>query len=247
MVFDGEELLEFAIRSIRDHIDFISVTYQETSYFGNKTTGLEELVKDLKDRKLIDQCIFYEPDFFISPKENELKLRNIGLQASREANCTHHISADVDEFYKGTELENAKTLFQDDDYDFSLASLDTYYKDPTFLIYPDQNLFTSFIHPVRNTYNKESAFPKYIEPTRRFTESKKVKIFKKEEIVIHHMSYVRKDITKKFNNSDNKQFYKMEKFMSTYNTYKLGDRVCLIPDFINRKTILVDNTFNIRW
>lgn len=35
MVFDGEELLEFAIKSIRNEIDHISVTYQTTSYFGN--------------------------------------------------------------------------------------------------------------------------------------------------------------------------------------------------------------------
>ena len=33
MVFDGEELLEFSIKSIRNSIDFISVTYQDFSYF----------------------------------------------------------------------------------------------------------------------------------------------------------------------------------------------------------------------
>lgn len=36
MVFDGEELLEFAVKSIRNVIDYISVTYQDVSYFGNK-------------------------------------------------------------------------------------------------------------------------------------------------------------------------------------------------------------------
>ena len=34
-VFDGEELLESSIKSIRDNVDHISVVYQTISNFGN--------------------------------------------------------------------------------------------------------------------------------------------------------------------------------------------------------------------
>lgn len=248
MLFDGEELLEFALKSIRKNIDHISVTYQTTSYFGNPAgPDLIPLLKRLENDNLIDELIHYEPNLSITPKENELKLRNLGLNASRKAECTHHISADVDEFYDPQQLESAKKIMEEGDYDFSVAYLDTYYKHPTFLISPDQKLFVSFIHPVNNEYNANPIFPFQIETTRKFINCKKYRIFSREEFVIHHMSYIRKDIRKKFQNSDNGRCYKIDKFVEKFNTYSVGERVCLIPDFMNRKTVLVDNKFNIHF
>lgn len=249
MVFDGEELLEFATKNIRKNIDFISVTYQTTSYFGNSANSdLIPLLNHLKENQLIDELIFFEPDLSLNPKKNELKLRNLGLSASRKAGCTHHISADVDEFYDCEQLEYAKSIMEKEDYDFSVAYLDTYYKDPTFLVVPDQKLLVSFIHPINNEYNMDILYPDFpfhMETTRRLTNCKKYKVFSKQEFVIHHMSYVRKDIKRKFQNSDNGKFYKINKFVDNFTKYKVGERVCLLPDFKNRKTILVENKFGI--
>lgn len=246
MVFDGEELLKFAIKSVRSEIDYISVTYQNISYFGNKSDcNLFSFLKDLEREKLIDEIILYEPDLTIHHKENELRLRNIGLEASKKAGCSHHISFDVDEFYTQKELSYAKKVMEDD-FDFSIVPILTYYKDPTFLVYPDLNCYCTFIHPVNNKYEKDNClFPFKIETTRRFEKYGNFKIFKKEEICQHHMSYVRKNIRKKFDNSDNARFYKIEKFIKSFENYELGGRVCLIPDFINRKTIQVENIFEI--
>ena len=41
-VFDGEELLESSIKSIRSEVDYISVVYQTVSNFGNQCS--EELI-----------------------------------------------------------------------------------------------------------------------------------------------------------------------------------------------------------
>lgn len=250
MVFDGEELLEFAIKSIRKVVDHVSVTYQAISYFGNPSgDDLLPLLERLKSEGLIDELIFYETDLSIHHKENELKLRNIGLEASRRAGCTHHISADVDEFYKPDQLEYVKKCMEEGDYDFSVVPITCYYKDPRFLVWPVQDLVCSLIHPVDNEYNKDIHYPEFpfhMETTRRFSKYKKYRVFSRNEFEIHHMSYIRKDIRKKFQNSDNAQFYKLEKFYSVYDTYKLGDRVCLLPDYLNRKTIEVDNIFSIQ-
>ena len=35
-LFDGEELLEYSLRSIRNNVDYISVQYQEISNHGEK-------------------------------------------------------------------------------------------------------------------------------------------------------------------------------------------------------------------
>ena len=46
-VFDGEELLEKSISSIRDSVDFISVVYQTISNFGNNCSpDLEDILHD---------------------------------------------------------------------------------------------------------------------------------------------------------------------------------------------------------
>lgn len=250
MVFDGEELLEFATKAIRNQIDHISVTYQTTSYHGNPASP--ELIPTLdrvKSLGLIDELIFFEPNLTLDPKENELNLRNIGLEASRKAGCTHHISADVDEFYKSNQLDYAKKVMEED-YDFSVAPLSTYYKDPTFLVWPEQNLVVSFIHPVTNEYDRSvfyPTFPFHMETTRRLTNHKKYRAFTKEEFVIHHMSYVRKNIRYKFQNNDNGNFYKLERFYANFDNYQVGKRVCLLPDYLNRKTIQVENHFGIRF
>lgn len=69
MVFDGEEFLEPAIKSIREQTEFVSVTWQKTSYHGNKTdTDIEGLINQLKKDKLIDQDIFFEPDLSELPR-----------------------------------------------------------------------------------------------------------------------------------------------------------------------------------
>lgn len=246
MVFDGEELLEFAIKSIRNQIDHVAVTYQNTSYHGNKT-DISSLIKRLTLEGLIDEAIFFEPDLTKSPKENELNLRNIGLDASRRAGCTHHISSDVDEFYVASQLEYAKKVMDEGDFNYSVVGMSTYYKHPTYLVYPEQPLLVTFIHPVHNEYKvvPYPEFPFHMEITRRFVKCDKYRCFSKDEVVMHHMSYVRKDIRKKFVNNDNRNYYRLNKFYATFDNYQLGGRVCLLPDYLNRKTVLVENQFGI--
>jgi hypothetical protein len=248
MIFEGEEFLEFATKSIRNQVDHISVTYQSISYFGNPSgPELENTIRQLQASGLVDEAIYFEPDLSLPPKDNEARLRNLGLDASKRAGCTHHISADVDELYLPDQLDYAKNVMEDGGYDFSLAPYVVYYKEPTFLVHPNQDLYVSFIHPVDNHYNRWLNYPEFtkIEITRRLVNNRTYKVFTCDELTIHHMSYVRRDIRKKFANSDNGRFYKINKFVADFEKHNVGDRVCLLPDFINRKTVLVDNIFGI--
>lgn len=249
MVFDGEELLEFSIKSIRNVVDFISVTYQNISYFGNKSDSLLlETLNYLKSQKLIDELIFYETDLSKNHKENELNLRNLGLQASINNNCTHHISLDVDELFKENQFNFAKEIIKKGKYDCTIVPMLYYYKNPTYLVWPPQDLYVSFINSTNTKYDNKISFEEFpflMETTRRIKNASKIKVFDRSEIEMHHMSYVRKDIMKKFNNSDNARFYNLKNFINNYNKYKVGNRLVLLPDYLNRKTILVDNYFNI--
>lgn len=250
MVFDGEELLEFAAKSIRSEVDHISVTYQSVSYFGNAADpSLAATLHRLHAIGLIDELLHYDTDLSLPPKENELRLRNLGLEASRRAGCSHHISSDVDEFFDPVQLAYAKNEMEGD-YNYSVVPMSTYYKDPTYLVWPEQKLVVSFIHPVHNDYTNlipYPTFPFHMEITRRLSKVDKFRLFTRDEIVMHHMSYVRKDLRKKFGNSDNGRFYKIDKLISHHENYKVGERVCLLPEFLTRRTILVENRFGIGW
>lgn len=245
MVFDGEELLRPAIQSIRSQVDFVAVTWQKVSYHGNPNdTDLEPLLDQLKAEKLLDQAIFFEPDLSATPKSNELRLRNIGLQASRDAGCTHHISFDVDEFVIPEQLKYAKETFGD--HDCSMIENLYYYKKPTWRMHPNvKNNYISFIHPVSTEYSMIAKYPYRIEITRRLDKFEKCRVYTQDECVVHHMTYVRKNMAKKLCNSATGGQYKIDKFVSDFERYQLGDRLVVAPDFLTRRTILVDNIFNI--
>lgn len=237
LVFNGEELLEFAIKSIRSQVDFISVVYQNTSFNGIKYSPWP-IISKIKE---IDEFVFFEPNIDLSHKTNETIGRNLGLEASIKAKCTHHISADVDEFYKADELAIAKKSIGD--HDCSVIELVNYYKHPQYLITPIQRQKVSFIHKVEFKYDKNYDFPYKVDPTRKVT-SKNVKNI--TDVTMHHMSYIRRDIRAKLSCSPNALFYNINKFVEDFDKYKLGGRLNIAPDFMNRKTVLVENIFNIQ-
>lgn len=245
MLFDGEELLRAAATAIRQQVDFISVTWQRVSYHGNKNdVDLEPFLNQLKVDGLLDQIIFFEPNLNESPKDNELKLRNIGLQASRDAECTHHISFDVDEFVLPEQLEFAKRSFGDNN--CSMIENIYYYKKPTWRIQPNiKNNLVSFIHPVTTEYSMIREYPYRIEVTRRLDPYGKCRVYTQEECVIHHMTYVRKDMSKKLKNSMTGKIYNIDNFVTDFDKYQLGEKLIVAPDFLTKRTILVDNIFNI--
>lgn len=245
-VFDGEYFLRPAINSIRDLVHHVCVIYQTTSYFGNPAhVELEQNVVSLFNDGLIDELILYEPDLSIGFKPNELRIRNLGLQKSRDAGCTHHISADVDELYDHDQLKYAMEVMESGGYDSSLAPVDNYYKKPNWLIVPSQDYWMPLIHPVDATYDIDADFPNYIEITRRLRPSVNRYVFTRDEFVIHHMSYVRHDIRRKYLNNSNGLLFDIEKFVRVHDKYELGQRVMTIPDFCNRRTVEVTNRFNI--
>ena len=68
-LFDGEELLEASINSVREEAFHVSVVYQTKSYYGNDANPkLLSLLSGLKRQGLIDEIYLYDVDFSKSPK-----------------------------------------------------------------------------------------------------------------------------------------------------------------------------------
>jgi hypothetical protein len=202
-IFDGEELLESSIKSIRGNVDYISVVYQTVSNFGNVCDeGLVPLLNSLKSNGLVDELFEYKPKVGKGGHFNEINKRNLGLFLSEGVKCTHHMAMDSDEFYTDEQFKHLKDKITDGDYDSSCCQMTTYYKEPQYRLDPKEDYYVSLIFKIKRgvLYVMGHPFPVLVDPTRRM-DAGKCKIFTRDEIEMHHMSYVRKDIRKKLQNS----------------------------------------------
>jgi len=229
-LFDGEELLEDSIRSIRPHVDYISVVYQETSNFGNPCSEeLVPLLTRLKNEGSVDELYRYKPHPLKGGHHNEITKRNIGLFLSEGQKCTHHMAMDSDEFYTNEQFELMKKTMVDGDYDSGACQMTTYYKEPIYRLDPKEDYYVSLLYKIRRgkQYVLGLPFPVLVDPTRRM-EGGKCKIFSREEIEMHHMSYVRKNIKIKLQNSSaSPNFKNINKIVDYYNNWTYGKQALM--------------------
>lgn len=235
--WEGEELLEWAIRPIRLLVDFISVTYHEISYRGEHYSPRLTLEK-LCNVGLIDQITLVEPSPG-SQRDQETNARNLGTSICRAAGCTHHISADVDEFWEPAALDCAKAAMEN--YDCSVVPIACYFKTPNWRLCPDEKFLVTFIQDIKVDFSHTSKFPFRVDATRKPATTGRCREFKSGEFIMHHMSFVRKDIARKLRNSANRQI----DFDTVWRNHNQGDTVVLAPDFRRRRTTYAENLFNI--
>lgn len=222
-VWDGEELLESSIKSVRDNVDYISVVYQTESNFGNPCSEeLVSILEDLKDNGLIDELFHYKPKTNKGGHYNEITKRNIGLYLSEGAGCTHHMAMDSDEFYTEEQFNYMKKVMLEGDYDSSACQMTTYYKEPIYRLEPKEEYYVSLLYKIRPgvEYVIGHPFPVLVDPTRRM-EPGNCKVFSRDEIEMHHMSYVRKDIRRKLQNSSaSPNFKNIDRIVDYFNKWE---------------------------
>ncbi len=201
-VFDGEELLEASIKSIRSQVDYINVVYQKISWRGSpcKETLLPFL-ESLKEENLIDELIFFEPDLLDNPQNNEVKKRNIGLKAAIKAGGNYFMTMDCDEFYFADELALAKEIILREKITHSYCAQIRYGNKPTLRQVTNHKCcyvqFFSRIDKFSILGNNELAICR-TDPTRKILERKNSKHFVIDQIFMHHMCDVRKNLNNKY-------------------------------------------------
>lgn len=231
-LFDGEELLKYSIQSIRDNVDYISVIVQTQSNFGNPCNpGLMDTVIDLADQGLIDHVVSYTPELGKHPHYNELRKRNLGLMYSKNQGCTHHLSIDADELYDADQFAEARRIMFEEGFDSSVCRLLTYYKNDHTVLDPMENYYVSFLFKIRSFNYNIIPFPVLVDPTRRM-EPGNLRIFASPELVMHHFSYVRKDLKIKLENSSAKENWNetmMKKVIRHFSQWQPGMDALMAP------------------
>jgi len=245
-VFDGIDILEKSIENIRPCTDHINIVYQNMSnHLFPAEPQWEEKIFSLN----VNSTILYQPQFEsfivghnVTPKQchqNETNKRNIGKQKAKECGCTHFLSMDVDEFYKVEEVEKCKKIIEENKYDATACCIQEYVYKPTYRKVELESFFVSFIHDINLNFEMEGNFFVYVDPTRRPRAAQNPFLFDSNQIVLHHMTNVRKDknsLLKKYRNS------------SAYINFKkiIIDMANASEIFSPDETIkIVDNEFNI--
>jgi hypothetical protein len=228
-LFDSEELLEGSIKQIRDLVDYVSVVYQKKSNFGNPCTeNLVPLLEKLKSDGLIDELFEYIPQS-LGGHGNELNKRNIGLQISKTNGCTHHMSMDSDEYFLPNEFKYLKDKITEGDYDSSFAQMLTYYKSWEYQLDPPEEYYVPLIIKIKNnnefTFNYPS--PVLVDPTRRVSKLNEPLVLTRNEIQMHHGSYIRDDIRVKLINSSASVNFnnEIDNIVNHYNNWEYPDKV----------------------
>lgn len=229
-LFDGEELLEGSIKQIRKLVDYVSVVYQTTSNFGNPCNpGLVPLLERLKSEGLVDELFEYVPKVNKGGHSNEIQKRNIGLALSQGAGCTHHMSMDSDEYYLPSEFENLKKLVVEGDYDSSFCQMQTYYKSWEYSLNPPEEYYVSLIFKIKpdSSYVLGAPAPVLVDPTRRMSPTNTPLTLKREEIQMHHGSYIRDNIKTKLTNSSASINFNndIDRITNHYNTWAYPNKV----------------------
>jgi len=227
-LFDSEELLEYSIKSIRKNVDYISVVYQTLSYHKEPCNeGLVPLLNDLKERGLIDELVHFEPVFTDAPEcpsHNETAKRNIGLELSRSQGCTHHMAFDSDEFYTDKDFQYMKAVMEEGNFGSGACQHVQYYWDSIYILDPPEPEYVATIEKITPDTKFVYFIPCEIaiDPCRK-TNNGNYRIFLRNEVQMHHMSFVRKNIRKKLNNHTSRYAFTdelIERVASYYETWQ---------------------------
>lgn len=238
-VFNGVELLEHAINSVKDHVDEIIIAFQTVSNYGNECKD----VLDFIDRFPNYNYFNYEPDLTVDAKTNEKRKHQQLIEFARSKNCTHFFLSATDHFYKEDEILYAKNLVETMGVKTTYSKMITYFKETTLRLEPLETYYMPFI--CSTSVNIGSLAPVLVDPACAFKPFSPYYVFREDEVLMHHFSWVRKDIDSKLDNAAAKVNWldKISEFKERYNNFKLGDK---FPYYPNHEIVETEDVFNLR-
>lgn len=201
-LFDGIELLEYAAKQVRPYCDHIIVHYQHNNYYGKPIPEpVEDTLDKLKNEGLINECVLFD-DFtpatiWMDAKKNELKKRVAIKKKLLDTDFTHYLESDIDEFYVGEEFSKAKLVIEKNNYAVTSTDAVEYVFYPTLR----KSILSSTAFPfICKLIDTPCGFPiKNVDPTRITAGvGKPYYHFALNEVTMHHMETVRKDLLLKY-------------------------------------------------
>lgn len=237
-VWHDYDLLAHSIRVMRNLVDGIIVIASTKSNFGEYSPISEEFKND--------ELFVHEPRFNI-PMLSETDKRNYGLSVAREKGYTHFLTIDADEMYESEPFLKQKERFKNEPKLKGLVCLcQTYFKSPKLTIGLDTTL-VPFIHELqpglRHEFNRNYQFA-WIDGKIRIDPSRSMNItsgVERCDLVMHHASFIRKDINIKIRNSSARSNLERSSIIEDYKNAKPG----YFCKFYGKTLMECDNIFGL--
>lgn len=195
---DCTDLLWKSVKNTLPAVDRIYVVWSNRSNRG-ETIPFHILSLDVVPLQI-------EPFLHYGPQQNETMKRNAGIDQARKDGFTHFLMMDSDEFYLRQDILRDRDRMDREDINGLVCGLRVYIKEPT-LWCEDHTLvpFITKLTPdvsIGDHRHFPFAYDKlgncHIDPTRRPSHVSKIGW---TDTVMHHFSYVRKDMDLKIRNS----------------------------------------------
>lgn len=238
-LWDSEELLIGSMRSIKEGVDLFIIVYQEISNFGEQYNPLDHLPVEEMDREFQIVWLKFDP-LVIHGMQNEIRKRNTGINVARNLDCTHFILMDCDEYYMPGDFFKAKMMFLASGKEGSVLSLYTYFKNAELRQENVDSYFVPFIHKL-NHYTTAGCptYEFYVDPTRRVSIGRDDGVTPVVHLfaIMHHYSWVRRDIERKARNSSAKRNIEKSTLMADWETAQEGsivnggNKLIKVPDY----------------
>lgn len=205
VLFDGEELFEASLKNVRPYVDYINVVYSPKSYYGyDGNPQIPDILNDLENKKLIDEIIYFDHEVAQSKKKRrklEVKKRNIGLNAAKKRGINYFMTMDTDEFYDPFAFKKAQEKIVTENITHSYVHILNYGSKPTQRY--DKRKYEYYV-PFFSKINRKSELgrnsktPCLTDSTRQISDCRQSKYYVLEDIFMHHMSRVRKNVNFKY-------------------------------------------------
>lgn len=241
LVFNGLDLLEGSVNQISPFVDEILIGYQEFSHYGVHSADVKPFVERFCKKHKKARAVHFLPRHAENPKKSERRKIN---QLLREANGTHFFISATDHYYNQEEFEKCKEIAKG--YQATASKMYTYFKKPEWRITPIEDYYMPFICRLSTiTYSKDTKgeWPVYVDPALCIYPHDDFYAFKEEELMMHHYSFIRKDIGDKLNNAAAKRNFnnKIPEIIQRYEDFD-GKGKC---PYYEREIEIVDNFFGI--
>ena len=242
VAFDACEHLINILTELQGLLDYVVVGLQKVSYHG-KAIAQEDLYfcEDLVKKGLVNKIIYIDTDLTKFARHQEVDKRNLMLDdIQNNGECDYSFIIDSDEFYKRSQFEKCATEVIEKDYDLTYCQYVNYFGDYRhYLIYPfKKGCFVPFLakSDYRYKWNCED-WDKPSDPTRRWVRHRDQSNifcdicheFAWSELNMHHLSWIRRNISAKLDSWSAKKMFKNYPFLSdksieTYNQFLFDNK-----------------------
>lgn len=252
MLFDGEEIVLDSIIKVRPVAERIYIVFQTTDNWGlPHPRGINEIRNfwsEVKRIGLVDEIVEYCPsrapatDYRSHQEVHDVAKRNLALELAKKDNIDLYMCIDNDEIYLTKQLRYMKFTMSRKRNREKVAAVQhlQYFKDNKHIKVPIEQEYVATIFWISEdsqfVYDYPLSIP--IDPARR-PNINKIRRFRRFEIEMHHMSYVRDDIRIKLKSSAMRnEFHQInEKISELWDAFPSVDRVLWASNWVTTKKV----------